>query len=553
MRPKWEIKETIVPDTSFNVALNKIKNVLLNNRGINSIEKFNSFIHVENKDSYDPFLLPDMKKAVDRISNAINNQEIIGILGDFDVDGLTGTALLCKALKQLKVETIPYIPNRVTEGHGLNKGIIDKFKSRNVSLIITVDCGTGSAKEVEYASSLDIETIITDHHTITSELPKAIAIVNPLQSKSQYQFTKLTGAGLAYKLTEALFSFLGLKYPTNLIQMAAIGTIGDIAPLIEENRYIVKNGIDEIKKTPNPGIQTIIELIRYPTEINSELISFQIIPKLNAPGRLDSPELSLEILLTDDYAQAKIISRKLDFINDKRKFLTDQVMEEALDKIDNTSEIIFLEDDQWPIGIIGLVANKIQDQFNKPAFIIHKSIATSRGSARCPETFNLVQTLEECSNLLEDFGGHPQAAGFSIRTEKINELKNAIEKIANKQISKLRVPLSKLIDCKLPIKYLKTETFEFINSLEPFGKGNPEPIFMTNQVFVSDVQKIGANQNHLKFKLRHEGWKGPAIGFNLGHIPVKSGDLIEIIYNAKNKTWSGKKFIELNIIDLKKH
>ena len=548
MRPKWEIKETIIPDISFGEALNKIKNILLHNRGINSIEELNSSLDVN---LYDPFLLPDMEIAVARISKSINNQEIIGILGDFDVDGLSGTALLCQALKQLDVQTIPYIPNRVTEGHGLNEGSIDYFKSQNVSLIITVDCGTSSQKEVEYASSLDIETIITDHHTITGELPKAIALVNPLQPKSQYKFKKLTGAGLAYKLTQALFSFLGIKYPNNLIQMAAIGTIGDVAPLIEENRFIVKNGIQEMKKTPNPGIQAIIELIRYPTEINSELISFQIIPRLNAAGRLDNPELSLEILLTDDYSKAKTISRQLDFINDKRKFLTEEIMEEALNRIDTNSKIILLEDEKWPIGIIGLVANKIQEQFNKPAFIIHTDSETSRGSARCPETFNLVKTLEECSNFLQNFGGHPQAAGFSIRTDKINEFKKTIEKIGNKQESILNIPPSKSIDCNLPIKFLQNETFEFINSLEPFGKGNPEPIFMTSQVVVSDVHKVGVNQNHLKFKLRHENWKGPGIGFNLAHIPVKSNDLIDIIYNVKKKTWSGKQFIELNIIDFK--
>ena len=548
MRPKWEIQETINSDIPFSEALNKIKNLLLYNRGMNSIQELNFPLDHE----YDPFLLPDMQIAVSRISKAINNQEIIGILGDFDVDGLSGTALLCKALGQLDVKTIPYIPNRVSEGHGLNKGSIDNFKSQNVSLIITVDCGTSSLTEVEYASSLGIETIITDHHAITGELPKAIAIVNPLQPKSEYKFKKLTGAGLAYKLSQALFSFLGFKYPNNLMQMAAIGTIGDVAPLIEENRYIVKTGIEEIKKTPNPGMQAIIELIKYPTEINSELISFQIIPRLNAAGRLDNPELSLEILLTDDYSKAKKISRQLDFINDKRKFLTEEIMEEALNRINPDSKIIFLEDEKWPIGIIGLVANKIQEQFNKPAFIIHKNNETSRGSARCPETFNLVKSLEECSNFLEDFGGHPQAAGFSIKTEQISEFKKTIEKIGNTKGNIINSPPSKSIDCKLPIKFLQNKTFEFINSLEPFGKGNPEPIFMTSQVIVTDVQKIGVNQNHLKLKLSHENWKGPAIGFNLAHIPVKSNDLIDIIYNAKNKTWSGKQFIELNIIDFKK-
>ncbi len=549
MRPKWEIQETIHPDISIDVAIKNIKNRLLQNRKILSIDQLNSsFDH----NLSDPFLLPDMKKAVNRISEARNNQETIGILGDFDMDGLSGTALLYRTLQQLDIKVIPYIPDRISEGHGLSKQSVDIFKSQNTSLIITVDCGSDAIKEVEYAYSLGIETIITDHHTVTGELPKAIAIVNPLKNKSLNQFNKLTGAGLAYKLSQALFIFLGLEYPNNLIQLAALGTIGDVAPLIEENRYIVKKGIEEIKNNPNPGIQAIIELNRFTQEINSELISFQIIPKLNAAGRLENPHLALEILLTNDYTKAKTISRQLDFINDKRKFLTDQLMEEALNQIDPESKIIFLENKNWPIGIIGLVANKIQEQFNKPAFIISTGNETSRGSARCPETFNLVKSLEKCSNFLENFGGHPQAAGFSIKNNSINEFKKSIEKIGDQQKDLIEITPKKSIDCNIPIKFLKKEIFDFIKLLEPFGKANPEPTFMTSKVYVTDMEKIGSNKNHLRLKLKHENWNGRAIGFNLSHINVEPGDFIEIIYHAKSKNWSGKQFVELQLIDLKK-
>ena len=529
---------------------------LLYNRGIRHQEELDQFLSADGRLTFDPLLLPDMSDAVNRLQTALADGEVIGIFGDFDTDGITGTALLVQALTELGAKVISYLPDRVDEGHGLNAAAIESIRAQNASLLVTVDCGVSSAEEVELASSLGIDTIITDHHSLPAAAPKAHAVVNPRRPDSRYPYDGLTGVGLSFKLVEALWAALGRPQPDHLLELVALGTVADVGPLTGENRYLVKKGLERLNATQHAGLRALIARsgVR-PGSLDTESLSFGLIPRLNAAGRLGDASLSLELLTAPSTEVAGPIAERLELLNDKRRQLTQeslaQANEQAKEQHEAAAPIIIVEHGEWLPGILGLIAANLADRFYRPGVAISMDGEVCRGSARSIPEFDIVRALRRSRELFHRFGGHPQAAGFTLPTIDLPHLKRELMAVASEELNGIELTPSIHIDCEISPALLDDHNISFIQSLSPYGEGNPAPVFLTRNARVAEARTVGKQGNHLKMQIAQGARTWDAIAFKQGGRAVAPGDSVDLVYTAGMNDWGGRKTLQLNVLDFR--
>ncbi|SKA72772.1 single-stranded-DNA-specific exonuclease [Clostridium sp. USBA 49] len=518
MEERWLLRRNNenIKEMIKSTGLNEIILSILFNRGINEENKIKKFMRASLDDLYDPFLMKDMDKATDIIKNAIINNKNIVIYGDYDVDGVTSTVILYKALKRCGALVNYYIPNREYEGYGINSERLSILKKEGAEIILTCDNGISAIEQIKYGKSLGLDIIITDHHEIPFienkegikeyVVPEADAVINPKQEDCKYPFKLLCGASIAYKFSIALFSKMGisLEYTKEFIILAGIATICDVVDLVDENRIIAKNALKLIQSSNNIGLNALIEVLNLKDKkISASTIGFQIGPCINATGRLESAELSVELLLCKDKQKAQNLAIKLSELNKTRQYMTTKNVEDIIKKIENSDlkndKVLVVYEESVHESIAGIVAGKVKEKFNVPTIILTKGREIPKGSGRSIEKYNLFEELLKCKELLDKFGGHPMAAGLSIKRENIEILREKLNKNCTLKdediIPKIR------IDRRIPIKYITKNFIEELNSLEPFGKGNETPILAEKNLIVNKFYILGKEANVLKLNL----------------------------------------------------
>ncbi len=526
---------------------------LLYNRGLTEPSQFESFITADKRLSGNPLLLPDMHQAVARIYQALLSGENIAIYGDFDVDGITGTVLLTQGLSILGGKTTPYIPHRFTEGYGLRTEALEKLYRQGISLVITVDCGITALPQVKKARRMGLDIIITDHHTPLPEIPPAIATINPKLPYSAYPFSDLAGVGVALKLLQALFQSIGKeKQLDELMDLVALGTVADMMPLLGENRYLVKQGLKLINAAPRLGVREIITQTGLNIgSVDTKSISWVIAPRLNAAGRLAHAMSSYKLLTTDSPQEAQELSTWLEQKNTERRRLTDKALAKARKQIlaERISSLLIASDSDCPAGIVGLVASRLSEEFYRPAVVIKTGELTSGGSCRSIPEFDIIAALNQCSRLLSRFGGHSQAAGFTLLTKNLPRLKQWLSQLAATQLAGLDLRPSLDIDAEVTLPDLGGDTFQVIQQLAPFGRGNPLPTFLSRRVEVIDCRTMGSNGEHLRLKLQQGSMVWDGVSFGLGNLLAEVSSPLDIVYNLEVDRWGGEEKLRLNILD----
>ena len=526
---------------------------LLYNRGLTELSQIESFITGDERLSANPFLLPDMHRAVARIYQALLSGENIAIYGDFDVDGITATALLVQGLSVLGAEAIPYIPHRLTEGYGLRTAALENLHRQGISLVITVDCGITALSQVRKAKRMRLDIIITDHHTALPEIPPAIAIVNPKLPHSNYPFSELSGAGVAFKLLQALFRGIGKERELGeFIDLVALGTVADMVPLLGENRYLVKQGLELINANPRLGIREMVAQTGLNIgSLDSESISWVIAPRLNAAGRLAHAMTSYKLLVTNSPQEAQGLSKWLEQKNTERQRLTTNALAKAREQIlaQGISPLLVASDKDYPVGIAGLVASRLSEEFYRPAIVIRIGEQISSGSCRSIPEFNIISALNQYSSLLLQFGGHSQAAGFTLPTKNLTHLEQRLSQLATTQLAGVDLRPHLDIDAEVSLPDLSGHTFQVIQQLAPFGRGNPIPTFLSRRVEVVDCHPMGSNGEHLRLKLKQGSMVWDGVAFRLGNYLAEVSSPLDIVYNLEIDRWGGEERLRLNILD----
>jgi len=518
---------------------NLLKQLLIN-RGLTTKKDQKKFLNPQYSDLADPFLLKDIKKAIKRIKTAKH----ITIFGDYDADGVCASAILKIAFSEVlpKTKLDVYLPDRNSEGYGLNKKAVKYIAQKGSDLIVTVDCGISDMQEVKLANQLDLDIIITDHHSVPDKLPPAYAIINPRQKDCSFPFENLAGCGVAWELARALWPSQQVKW---LLDLVAIGTIADCMPLLGENRILVKYGLKVLKKTRRKGLQALM-----PKTISSETIAWQLAPRLNSAGRLDHANTSYKLLLTTSGEQAKEIAQKLEKKNQKRQYITEKIIKQVEPNLDLSEKLIFAYNPQWETGVLGLAAGRLCHNYFKPTVLIGDKV----GSCRSIEKFNIVKALQKCQNLLTAYGGHPQAAGFTIKPGCEQKLQKKLLKIANQQLKDKDLIESIEIAMELKPDELNWDTYNIVQKMAPFGQSNPKPKFLIKQACLSEVRCVGNGGHHLKFKADTGQNILSCIGFNFGGygVHIKNNDKMDLVFELDKNQWNGYKNLDLKIIDLRK-
>ena len=525
---------------------------LLYNRGV-QLDKIESFLTVAHRLEGNPFLLPDMTQAVARIYKALLSREKIAIYGDFDVDGVTAAVVAVEGLSGLGGEVVPYIPDRVKEGHGLNLIALERIRSQAVSLIITVDCGVTDIIKVDEARKLGMDVVITDHHLPLGDLPRAVAVVDARRKDSQYPFSELAGVGVALKLVQALFYQDSRKERLNeLLDLVALGTVVDMVPLVDENRYLVSTGLKVLNNTRRLGLQELIKQSGLEIgKIDTEQISWVLGPHLNAAGRMGGALVSYRLLTTQASDEAQGLTAELVRRNKERQKLTEEVLNKVKRGMPLREKLpLIIEGDEgYPVGVIGLVASRLVREFNKPAIIVNIGEDLCRGSCRSIPEFNISLALEKCRDLLVTFGGHPAAAGFTVKWENLAQLNKKLMNLATSQLSHLDIQPKLTIDAEITLSALNGEILNLIQKLAPFGVGNPQPIFLSRGVEVVNSRNFGNEGERLELKLRQNDVTWQAFDFNSQKPAEGIPDCIDIVYQLKKGLWGAEEVLRLNLLD----
>jgi single-stranded-DNA-specific exonuclease len=560
MIKKWEFynsDEKLVDEICEKYNLNKVIGKIIVNRHVVNDEDVRIFITPTRDDFHDPFLFKGMDVAVERIIKAINNKEKILIYGDYDVDGITSTTVLKKYLMDRGISVDTYIPNRLHEGYGLNKNAIDTIKERNIDLIITVDCGISAIEEVDYAVSLGMDVIVTDHHEVGEKLPNALAVIDAKRKDNTYPFRSLAGVGVVFKLIQALSIKLEIKPEEYLkyLDLVCVGTISDIVPLEGENRTIAKLGLMLIKVTRNLGLRELIKSSGY-KEIDSNTISFGVAPRINACGRMGHEEEALKLFLAEDLESATKITKELNEYNTLRQSTEKAIYEEAVQEIDRNhldeKNSIVLGGKGWHHGVIGIVSSKVTDKYYKPSILLSFEDDIAKGSGRSVPGFDLYEGLTKCEDLLEKYGGHSMAVGLTLKKENLEKFKERFEQIAKEKNIKELVPII-YIDDELKLKDINMELVKSLSILEPFGEANKVPLFLIRNLKIDSIRALSEGR-HLKLTLRDENFVINAIGFELGYLAeeYRIGDRIDVVGTLEINSFNGFSSIQINMKDIRK-
>lgn len=560
MNKKWEFfshDQVKVKEITEKFGISELLATVLVNRNIVGEKEVELFLNPTRNDFHDPYLMPDMRQAVDRIVKAIENKEKTMIYGDYDVDGITSITVLSRFFKERGLEVGAYIPNRLDEGYGLNKEAIKQIADEGYKLIITVDCGISGTEEVAYAYELGMEVIITDHHEPLDELPNALAIIDCKRKDNKYPFNSLAGVGVAFKLIQALGIELKLdeKEYLKFLDIVCIGTISDIVPLVDENRVIAKLGLKLVEQTRSPGVRALLNAAAY-KEVNSNTVSFGIAPRINACGRMGHERDALDLFLTENIVEANKITEKLNEYNKKRQDIEKKIFEEAIDKIEkenlkeNNALVVGAED--WHHGVIGIVASKITELYFKPSILICFEGEDGKGSGRSIPGFDLHAALCSSSKYLEKYGGHEMAVGLSLKKDKFDDFKKVFEEIAKEANTEEIVPVIK-IDKEINLKDITLESVKSLKLLEPFGESNKTPIFIYKNLRIDSIRALSEGK-HLKLTLKDGNTIINAIGFNMGKCSEEYliGDRVDVIGVLETNVFNGVESVQINMKDIRK-
>ena len=557
MNKKWEYYDTDAKEikkieNEYNVS-NLVATVIYNKNIQSSIDVF---LNPTRKDFYNPFLMPDMEIAVNRVIKAIENNEKVIIYGDYDVDGITSITVLKKFLQDRGLVVDSYIPNRLDEGYGLNKKAIDYIVSKNYTLMITVDCGISGIEEVEYANSLGLETVITDHHEPAEVLPNALAVVDAKRKDNKYPFNQLAGVGVVFKLIQAISIKFNLEEKEYLkfLDIVCVGTISDIVPLIDENRVISKLGLKLVAVTKNIGLRALLNAAGC-KNIDSTAISFGIAPRVNACGRLGFEQEALNLFLTDNIVEAQEIAKRLNKYNSDRQQKEVKIFNDAIKMIEEgekNKKCIILGKENWHHGVIGIVSSKVTEMYYKPSILICFEGDEGKGSGRSVQGFDLHETLTKCPNYIERFGGHSMAIGITIKKSDFENFKNDVEQyVENTNIDEL-VPIIK-IDKEITIEDMNIKTVNNLKALEPYGEANKMPIFIYKNLKIDSIRALSEGK-HIKLTLRDKNVVFDAIGFNMGKLVNEYllGEKVDIVGSLELNKFNGRESIQINLKDMRK-
>ncbi|MBT4349803.1 single-stranded-DNA-specific exonuclease RecJ [bacterium] len=532
---------------------------LLHNRNLTTQEEIDEFLSPDySKDIHDPFLFNDMKKACQRIQKAIDKQEKIIIYGDYDADGVSSAVILTTVLNKLGAKVDAYLPHREKEGYGLNENAVKELAKSDVKLLITCDCGISNRDEVKIAKDNNLDVIVTDHHAIPEKLPDAVAIIHPQISGEKYPFKFLAGGGVAFKLAQGILRSSKLneeeeeKTEKWLLDIVAIATVADMVPLLGENRTLVKYGLMVLRKTQRLGLQKMIDVASIDREkIDAVTIGFALAPRINAAGRMDHANLAYYLLTETEDDKALELAKTLNQSNLDRQRVTEATFREAKNqKVDLTDRLLVFYQPDWPAGLTGLVASKLSRQHNRPCLVLTKVEDNIVGSARSIKAFDVTAALVKNSDLLLRFGGHPQAAGFSLIEDNLEKFKLEMKKLANDTLTddNMQAPLD--IELAIDWSEINWSLVDILNKFEPYGQSNPEPNFLSRGILITQAKRVGKDLKHWKLELVKQDKKFGAIAFGLGKMDLAIGQRIDLVYNLNINQWNGSRSIQLKIKDI---
>ena len=533
-RKRWRLRGRFPDGELKGLSYPALVRHLLWHRGLVTEGEAKEFMSATMVD-HDPLTLPDAKMAIARLQKALRSDEVIAVYGDFDVDGVTASAILVEGLRELGGHVEPYIPDRFAEGYGVNTGAIDELATKGAKVIVTADCGTSSVTEVAHASALGVDTIVVDHHTVPAQLPNALAIVNPKRSDNQYPETELASGGLAYRLMAALYAAEGRPWPVErYLDLVALSTVCDMAPLQGENRALVRRGLEAISRSTRPGLQALMEASGIdPSFVDTDSIGFALGPRLNAAGRLAHARMSLELLLETDAEVAMRRALELTVLNKQRRDATARALDlahELLEKSGHGDLLIFVGHEEIPSGIVGLVAGRLTEEHHLPSVVYEKGESTSRASCRSIPEFDITAALRRHGDLMIRFGGHRAAAGFTAENASLDALKVAMTADAAEHLADVDLTPVIDVDAAIPLHRVDGDLIRLLSKMAPFGQGNPVPTFLSRDLEVVESKAIGDGGDHLRLKVRDSnGTAGnvtwPAIAFGVGAERIAAMDV----------------------------
>jgi len=562
-KPKrWQIAPRV---SSLTLArfpqLNPLLVQVLHNREIKTPEQVQVFLEPDSL-AGNPFALRGMNESVERLRRAMRAREPIAVYGDFDVDGVTATALLVQTLEALGADVKPYIPHRIDEGYGLNKDALAQLKEQGVGVVVTVDCGVRSLPEVAFGKQIGLDMIVTDHHAPGEHMPDAFAVINPKQPGCGYPSKELSGVGVAFKLAQALMRVqervpLGKPRTTisedDLYDLVALGTIADLVPVTGENRLLVKRGMEKLRRSERPGIQALLRQAGVrPETLDTGSIGFTLGPRLNAAGRLEHALMAYDVLTTQYPGEADSLARKLEETNRERQRLTNELAQRAREAVVGTTErdhLLFVTAPEFLEGIVGLVASRLTDEYYRPAIAVHLGAEESRGSARSISEFNIVSALDECRDLLVRHGGHAMAAGFTVRNENLPALETRLKEIAARVLQAKELVPTLTVDAEASLSEMSWNLQKDLDKLAPFGFGNREPVFVSRNVMVRDARLVG--NEHLRLMLSDGQVVWDAIAFRQGSWLGALPKTIDVAYQLEARVWNGETKLQLHVKDIK--
>ena len=531
---------------------------LLVNRGLVDFGRASSFLRPDLSSLHDPLLMKDMDKAVERICRALINRESVAVYGDYDVDGTTSAALMYLFFKEIGVEVTTYIPDRQSEGYGLNADAVRKLAASGIKLMITVDCGSSNGPEIELASSLGMDVVVTDHHEISGDAPNAAAVLNPKQKGCTFPFKGLAGVGVAFNLIMALrahlrengwFTSAAAPNLKRYLDLVAIGTVADLVPLMDENRILVSYGLKELENTERPGLKALIEIAGLRSRPDADSIAYQIAPRINAAGRVASAATALRLLITEDSAEAASLASQLDRENGSRQRMEAETLEEALAMLEgHTDRGIVLFSERWHPGVIGIVASRLVDRFCKPAVLIALDNGVGKGSARGIRSFDMLEGLKSCSGLLDRFGGHKAAAGLTVSMGNLAGFKDEFVRYANTILTDEDLTPEINLDAVVTLDEVNSRLIAEIGSLAPFGQSNREPLLCLSDAQIVGTEVVGSR--HLRLKVKHGSCSRSAIGFGLAGLHPMRGDGYGIAFSPYIDEWQGSRSLKLRVKDV---
>ncbi|SDH57394.1 exonuclease RecJ [Alteribacillus persepolensis] len=529
---------------------------ILQRRGYTSAGEAERFIHTDLSFMHDPFKLDGMTKAVERIKRAVENKEKILIFGDYDADGVSSTTIMIMLLKQLNADFGWYIPNRFTEGYGPNIPAFQTAKEEGASLVITVDTGIAAVTEIQAARDMGLDVIITDHHEPPPELPEAYCIINPKKPGCDYPFKELAGAGVALKVAHAVLGY----FPEDMLDIFTIGTISDLVPLLDENRAMVKQGLKALASTQRPGLQALKQISGIDSDqIEEDHVGFSMGPRINAAGRMESADPAVHLLMSETIGEAKEWAAVIDALNKKRQQVVNEMTKEAVEEVESNyppdeNKVIVVGKEGWNPGVIGIAASRLAEKYYRPVIVlaIDKEKNEAKGSARSIEGFDMYKNLSKNRDLLPHFGGHPMAAGLTMKPDDMNELQRRLCEQAETEVdSDIFIPLTK-IDVPVELHEVSISALEELRELAPFGVGNPKPVFMIRDTEIASSRKIGSDKNHLKLELTSEASTLDCIGFRLGHIydNITEHAAAHVVGELSINEWNGFRKPQLFLKDM---